>query len=337
MRGPSAADEGNEDRRPVAVALDWLRGAFLDNIALKFVALVLALTVFILVNTNEDAVIGVTVGVSYTMPRDRVLVSEPVDHVRLSVKGAWRRIKRFDEREMKKLHVDLRDVRGGEYTFAKEAIRLPEGLELLSIEPPSIPLRFEPAAEKTVKVEVPIAGQPQAGFKVERVVVKPSQIRVWGAESVIRDLQSIPTRELDLTGRQLDMVEVLPLVPPEPAPMLQLIDDVESVEVDVDLTEEMATRKLKDVAVALRPGPGLAGPVPARLAVKPASVDVILHGPRLTIESLDGKIIAFVEILPGDVESRAPRPLAVQIESPPEGVGVEVVPHTVTLQTRRPE
>jgi diadenylate cyclase len=51
------------------------------TLALKFVALVLSITLFILVNTDKDITINVSVGVSYVMPEDRVLVSRPVDEV----------------------------------------------------------------------------------------------------------------------------------------------------------------------------------------------------------------------------------------------------------------
>jgi len=128
----------------------WLRGAFLDNAAIKFVSLVLAVTIFILVNTGQDVDIGVTVPVRYTMPKDRVLVSERVDQVRLSIRGSWRRTKRFDEREIEPITVDMTARGDGLLLFQEDMIRLPHGLELLSIAPQSAPLRFEPGADGRV-------------------------------------------------------------------------------------------------------------------------------------------------------------------------------------------
>ena len=59
---PERRPSGGEPRPPRRALLRrWLRAAFVDNAALKFVAFVLALTLFILVHGDEDAVIGATV------------------------------------------------------------------------------------------------------------------------------------------------------------------------------------------------------------------------------------------------------------------------------------
>lgn len=326
-----AADRG---KRREALQVRFKRGlrhAFVHNAPLKFVALILAVTLFILVNTSK--VITVEVGVSYTMPEDQVLVSNPVDQVRVTIKGSWRRIKRFDERELDRVHADLRDVPGNEYTFSEEAIRLPSGLAVLSIEPRNMPLRFEPAAEKTVRVSVPTSGQPAPGYKVASIVAKPSQITVRGAESAISTLDSVPTRELDLSGKSTSFTEVLPLVPPRPSPIIQLIDS-KSAEVEVTIAEEMSTRRIEGVEVQIRPGPRFSGPVADRFDLEPPRVDVVLHGPHWTVDSYSDDIVAYIEVHPDDLSGRSARQAAVQIASPPEGVGIEVVPRTVTVRVR---
>jgi len=52
-----------------------------DNVGLKFLSMVLAVTVFLLVNTDKDREITARVGVSYTMPEDKVLISDRVEEV----------------------------------------------------------------------------------------------------------------------------------------------------------------------------------------------------------------------------------------------------------------
>src|SRR5262249_46258741 len=50
----------------------WIRGALFDNLGLKFLSMVLAITVFLLVNTGKDRQISARVGVSYMLPDDKV-------------------------------------------------------------------------------------------------------------------------------------------------------------------------------------------------------------------------------------------------------------------------
>jgi hypothetical protein len=86
----------------------WLQSAMFDNVGLKFLSIVLAVTVFLLVNTDKDREIAARVGVSYTLPEDKVLVSDRIDEVRVTIKGAWRRLRKFDEREVDRINLDLR-------------------------------------------------------------------------------------------------------------------------------------------------------------------------------------------------------------------------------------
>ena len=65
----------------------WVHAALFENVALKFLSMVLAVTVFLLVNTDRDREISARVGVLYTLPDDKVLVSEPLAEVRITIKG----------------------------------------------------------------------------------------------------------------------------------------------------------------------------------------------------------------------------------------------------------
>src|SRR4051812_20978957 len=81
---------------PASRVQAWLRGALLDHLPVKALALLLTLTVFLLVGSDEDREIAAHVGVSYVLPDGKVLVSKRVDEVRVTIKGPWRKIKRFD-------------------------------------------------------------------------------------------------------------------------------------------------------------------------------------------------------------------------------------------------
>ncbi len=313
----------------------WLKRAILDNAGLKFVALVLSVTLFILVNTSRDAVIGVNLGISYSLPKDRVLVSERPDQLHLTLRGAWRRVKRFDERELDRINVDLRSVRGSEYTFSEKAISLPDGLRLLSIEPSSISLRFEALEERAnVKVTVPTSGQPAEGYEVVSITAKPSQIAVKGAESAIRELAQIATRPLDLNGKTQSFTETLLLAPPRPEPIIQIVDS-SAVEVAVALREKEISRQKDEVKVLIRAGAGVEGAALDGASVEPDQVSVILHGPKGKVDTYFDNVVAFVEVLPEDLTgARETRRVSVRLEYPPEGVGIEVKPRDVELRRK---
>jgi YbbR domain-containing protein len=309
-----------------------LRQAFFHNPLLKIVSLVLAVALFFLVNTDRDAIIGVNVDVSYQLPENRVLVSEPVHQVRLSIRGPWRRIKRFDEREIGGITLDLTNMRSGPYTFAEDSVDLPEDLTLLSINPPTINLAFEPRLQKTVPVKAHVVGEPARGYEVQQVSPKPSQVTIRGAQSRVHDTEVVLTRELRLDGRGESFTEVLPLEPPrtEPRGLIEIADRT-PVEVEVTLAPEMGTRVLAGVPVEIVAGEGVAAAVGERFTTEPATVDVVLHGPLLVIEDFDGQVTAQVTVHQEDSPAR-PRPADVQLRDVPAGVGTEIKPGTVTLR-----
>ena len=60
---------------------------FADELPIKILSMVLAVTLFVLVRNDKDATSGAYVKVIYTMPEDRVLVSDPVSGIKVSVPG----------------------------------------------------------------------------------------------------------------------------------------------------------------------------------------------------------------------------------------------------------
>ncbi len=309
-----------------------LRQAFFHNPLLKLVSLVLAVTLFFLVNTDRDAIIGVNVDVRYQIPEDQVLVSEPVSQVRLSIRGPWRRIKRFDEREIPPITLNLTNMRSGPYTLPEDIVDLPEDLILLSINPPTLDLAFEPRMQKTVPVKVNAVGEPSRGYEVQRLAPKPSRVTIRGAESRVRATDVVFTRELRLDGRSESFTEVLPLEPPrtEPRSLVEIADRT-PIEVEVTLAPEMSTRVFDKVPVEVVAGEGVGAVVGERFTTEPPAVEVVLHGPLLVIEALDEDFTAHVTVHQEDTPTR-PRPAAVQLRNAPAGVGTEIKPATVNLR-----
>ncbi len=306
----------------------FLHGAIFDNGSIKLVALVLAITVYILVNTEKDQVIGVNVGVTMPATEDRVLVSEPVDHVRITIRGSRRQIKRFDEREIERIHIPLSAMRTGEFVFQEDMIRLPPGLELLSINPPSVHLQFEKKISKSVPVVIETVGTPASGFKVERKQVTPAHVTVRGAESAVTATDEIHTVQISLDNHRESFRDRVALVAPEGH--AQIVDNPQ-VDVDITLVEELEKRELGLLPVAIRAGTGPAEAIEGWVT-EPAQVRVALHGSRAAIEAAVQRGVApYVKVFPTDLVGKE-RKAEVLLDV--EGVGPEIEPREVLLKHR---
>ncbi len=333
-RLPTRGERGErgEAESLVETARRTMRRALTDNKRLKFVAFVLAVAMFFLVNSDKDVVITAGVGVSYTLPRDKVLTSEPASEIDVTVRGSWRRIKEFDERELERINVDLTNLRsGGEYTFTEDMIRLPPGLKVLALNPRAIRVNFEQRAEKVVPVTVATSGFPKRGYKVERTVVTPSTVTIRGAEGVVKAISSVRTQELRLDGRSEDFTDIIRIVSPE-----QYVEIIETAvaKVEVELAEELITRTLGPLPVSIRAGSEVEQPIRG-FETDPGQVMVVVRGSRNAVDALGDAITPVVKVFAEDLARRKPRSADVAIDNPPDGVGFETIPKQVTLQPIR--
>lgn len=299
----------------------WLRRAMFDNVGLKFLSMVLAVTVFLLVNTDKDREITARVGVSYTLPEDRVLVSERIDEVRVTLKGAWRRLRKFDEREIEP--IELRPDASGEMAIASDLIKLPPGVTITSINPRFVRIAFDRRIDKLVEITPVIAGRPQHGYVVAEVKPVPATIKLRGGEGMLAALTQIRTREISLEGRNDGFTAETEVVPPDGVE----VAGSRQVAVRIRVDEELVTHKLPGLTVVLR-GDGDT----SRWKVTPPQVDVMLTGALLPVEKARSSLVPIVKLAP-DLK---PREVEVTIDGLPPGIGVKIFPEHVKLAPLKP-
>ena len=303
---------------PKSPVRSWIHGALLDNVGLKFLSMVLAITVFLLVNTDRDREISARVGVSYTMPDDKVLVSERLDEVKITVKGPWRRLRRFDEREVPRINLDLRHAPTGEVAITPDMIHLPSGLAVTSISPRSVRVAFDRRVERIVEVSPQLAGRPQHGYVVAEAKPQPATIKVRGPEGTLSVLSSVKTHEIPVEGRADTFSTEAALALPDGVET----DGPSQVVVQVVVDEELVTRKIPGLTVAVR-GDGVDA---THWTVTPAQVEVTLTGTLLAVEKAKAALQPVVKVSGNDTK---PRDLDVSVEGLPPGIGVRISPERV--------
>jgi YbbR domain-containing protein len=306
------------ERSPIA---GWLHSALFENLGLKFLSMVLAVTVFLLVNTDKDRQVPAHVGVSYTLPDDRVLVSDRLDELQIEIKGPWRKLRRFDEHQLDRVNLDLRNTTTGEIAITPDMIHLPSGLTLLSITPRTMRVQFDRRIEKVVEV-LPALSTPPHGFIVTGIKSVPATVKLRGAESVLAAMTTVTTREISLDHRTDPFSEETDIVPPKGVDL----ESSQKVSVAIHIDEKLITRNLPNQQVSVR-GDNID---PAKWAVAPTTVNVTLTGAELAVE--DAKISPIVRFAPGEGKARE---AVVVISGLPPGIGVKVSPERVTVSPVR--
>jgi YbbR domain-containing protein len=279
--------------------------------------------VFLLVNTDKDREMTVQVGVSYTLPEDKVLVSERIDDVRVTLKGSWRRLRKIDQREIDRINLDLRHTTSDAIAISNEQIHLPSGVSITSISPRYVRVAFDKRVDKVVEVVAAVAGRPEHGYVVDEIKPLPATSKLRGGERMLASITQARTREISLEGHTDSFVTPAEVVPPDGAEVI----GNPRISVQIRLDEELVTRKLPGLTVAIR-GDG----DPARWTVTPAQADVTLTGALLAVEKARTTLAPVVKLVP----DAKPREVEITVEGVPAGIGVKVSPEHARLVPAKP-
>lgn len=246
------------------------------------------------------------------------LVGDVPEAVAVRVRGAASRLAALGTGDLLVV-VDLDGVRPGRRLFAltPSQVTAPFGVEVTQITPPSLALAFEPTASVTVPVHPRLEGTPATGHSVTNVSVTPSQVRVQGPESAVRDLTALFTEPVSLAQATQLVREVVTI---DAAGVGLRLDGGATAVVTVTLSADTTERTIAGVPIAIRGGPA------GRLA--PADGVVTVEGARSVVAGLSPADIALFVDAAGDVPGRD---LVVQAESSPRFVVKSIRPATVTF------
>jgi len=299
----------------------FIHGALFDNVGLKFLSVVLAITVFLLVNTDKDEETTAKVGVSYALPDDQVLVSQRVDELHVTIKGSHRRLQHFHDDKIPRVNLDRRRAQSGDILITPDMIDLPAGLSVTSITPRTVRVAFDRRVEKLVVVEPRTDGQPLHGFFLASAKANPATIEVRGAESTLSTLSAIPTATIPIEGRTESFVKETTVIPPDGVD----VTGSPRVTVSGQIDEMLVRSSLVALGVAVR-GDGID---PAKWTVTPPTVDVTLTGSLLAIEKAKAAIAPYVKLAPG--ADGKPHDVDVMLEGLPPGIGATISPERVKV------
>jgi YbbR domain-containing protein len=128
-----------------------------------------------------------------------------VQEVDIVITGDRRRIDRFNSNDLV-MSVDLTDIKPGERIVQLSPenvnLELPNGVKLDEIQPNKIAVRMEKVEEREVTIKPEIEGNLINGFEIYSQTVVPAKVRVRGAESFVKSLDSISTEKINVDERR---------------------------------------------------------------------------------------------------------------------------------------
>jgi YbbR domain-containing protein len=181
---------------------DFFRNYVFNNLWLKLVALCLAFLLWWAVSHDPTVEAVVTAPLEFHhSPENLEMSVEGTTEVRVRVLGPERTVRRLTPADVQAT-VDLTGAHAGERTFDLTAkqVHLPDGLQVVEIEPSQVRLSFDRSALRSVDVRPRVIGSLVTGYRITNVSADPDKINIIGPQHRVDEVTDAITDPVDATG-----------------------------------------------------------------------------------------------------------------------------------------
>ena len=299
-----------------------LKGLFSNRFAQKIFALLLAFSLWLLVNTGErDVERDLRVGLELRdLPAGLVVSRASAESVDLRVVGPRTLLGRVGVRTVP---IDLTGVHPGMAAFevTPGMFALPRGVRVARISPAKISLSVERLTRKQVPVRVRLAGVPATGYTVVGTLVSPDKVEVVGPASRVEHLESLWTEAVDVSALSQPMTREVRLAAADD----MVTPAAERVNVHLNVQDIVTERDFRGVPIEVKNAPV------GRYRLSKGAARVLVRGPERLLAGLvlgDGAV--FVDAGGGERAKKATLPVTVLL--PPEVEVVRLEPSEVRIE-----
>jgi len=221
------------------------------HFGLKLLSVGLAVLLWMAVSGEQTVERGVRVSLELQQfPPGLEIQGEPPSTVDVRVRGASGTLGRVSPGDIVAV-LDLRAARAGRRLFhlTPEQVRVPFGVEVVQVTPPTVALLFEHSATRQVPVVPAVDGKPAAGFIVGKASADPATVEVIGPESAIERVTEALTEPVSVAGARGRVRETVTLGLLDPALRLKT---TRAAVVTVPVLPAPLERTVRDRPVHLR-------------------------------------------------------------------------------------
>lgn len=180
----------------------WWRRVFVHNFFFKFISLLLAVGLWLVVARSPIAEVEIRVPIEFrNLPDSLEIDSASFTTAQVRLRGPERAIHRLDPGDVR-AEVDLSNVQPGERTFDLTArhVHTPQELEVVQIIPGQFHLSFDNRDTRTIEVRPRVTGNFANGMRVAQVIADPAEVTITGPRKRVEALEAAATDPIDATG-----------------------------------------------------------------------------------------------------------------------------------------
>ena len=242
------------------------------NLPLKVISLVVAGVLWLAVSGQSTVERNIRVPLEFrNVPTGLEIVGDPADSVDVRLRGSSGNLARVVQGDVVAA-LDLTNARPGTRIFNLRAdeVRVPFGVEVVQVTPPTVSLDFEQSGQKVVPVSPVIEGDPAAGYIVGRISTSPATVQVLGPVGRLDALREATTEPVRVEGATATVQDRVTVGVEDASVRLR-----EPLTALVTVEVLPATQERTFTGVTVQPGPAPRG-TSARLS--PDTVSIVVRG-----------------------------------------------------------
>jgi YbbR domain-containing protein len=299
------------------------------NWVLKFLSLLFALFLWYFVVGEDKVDMNVTIPVEIVnLPRDLVISNQFKKQLEVTISGQRSLIRGMTEQHISR-SIDLSNAIPG--TIVKQnqpdSIKLPRGLSILRIQPPTVTLLLDRLIQKELTIKPVLVGKVHKDFMLGSVVPDPPTLEISGPQAILGTATILNTNPVNINGLEQSSVKQVPLdLQTEIADLIG--EPIVAVRINVvELKKEV---KLTDIPVEFDPEGG--NESETIYLTKPPTVTITTEVPQRIIHKSNNLKSLFKARINPETLKPGSRKLKVLINGPPQAKILTVSPDTVTLE-----
>jgi len=225
------------------------KNPFLNNIGKKVLAVVIAISLWLVANLQHDVEKNIAIDINYAnLAPGLVVVNKPPEKLNLRVRGPRSQLSSITSQNML-FTIDLSNVSSGmsKFEIRTDQITPPRDVQVTGISPAEIKIEADKLAKKKVKVE-PSIGPAETGYEiVGKPEVSPSTASIEGPKNLLSKIKSITTDPVSVKGEKSKFTIEVPLR--SPYSIVKITGD-NTVKVTIDIEEKTLEKEFNDLNIS---------------------------------------------------------------------------------------
>jgi len=289
-----------------------IKEIFTGNILTKFMALVMAVALWLYAINRQTEDITEMVKLNVSVPEGITILEQSTEEITIHLRGPQNIIESVEDmikdRKIQARYVVKESPEGVEdqakqtIPITREHLNLPNAVKLVSIYPGKFDIVLGKLQQKKLKVNLQKKGEPAIGYAIANEFVFPGEVEIIGPLNMLKEASFVNTIPIDIGGITIDQNRTFPwrigidqkvIVKRGDKNVSVPVTCNEEVQVWLQIVEQQDTRFFEKIKIkVMRPAE-----YPYEIKLQDEYANIRVKGPKLVLDKLNTEdVVLYIDV-----------------------------------------